>query len=147
MTQPSEGRVYHRPPTAGNPVETTAWGLTELAIRLDKSRTAEKKVMLDAVRLNWRLWTIIQAEAMDPQCMIPEPIRGNLLSLAAFVDKHTVDMLAQGDPANLDVLININRQLAMGLHENMQARENGTLDAAPESSAAETLVSGVSTRA
>lgn len=118
MTEATIANSYRRPPSPGNPQETTAWALTEMAIRLNDARRAEQDTMLDVVRLNWRLWTIIQAEVLDPQCMVPEPIRGNLIALAAFVDKHTLEMLSTPEVGKLDVLINIDRQLAMGLHEN-----------------------------
>jgi flagellar protein FlaF len=71
--------------------------------------------MLEAVRANWRLWTIIQAELLDPECRLPDDLRGNVLSLAQFIDKHTVDIIAEPKPGKLDVLIAINRALAGGL--------------------------------
>ena len=71
--------------------------------------------MLEAVRVNWRLWTILQAELLDPQCQLPDELRGNVLSLAQFIDKHTVDIIAEPKPEKLDVLIAINRELAGGL--------------------------------
>lgn len=128
---------YRRPPPPGNPLETTAWGLTEMAIRMNDARRSDQNTMLDTVRLNWRLWTIIQAEVLDPQCMVPEPIRGNMVALAAFVDKHTLDLIALPDFGKLDVLIHINRQLAMGLHENAKV-------GAPPSEAPTAPTSGVS---
>jgi flagellar protein FlaF len=71
--------------------------------------------MLEAVRVNWRLWTILQAELLDPQCQLPDELRSNVLSLAQFIDKHTVDIIAEPKPEKLDVLIAINRELAGGL--------------------------------
>lgn len=72
--------------------------------------------MRDAARLNWRLWTIIQSELLDPASPVPLDIRNNVLSLARFVDAQTVDFLGDPAPAKLDVLIAINRELAAGLH-------------------------------
>lgn len=77
----------------------------------------DTEAMLAAVRLNWRLWTIFQGELLDPVCTVPDDIRTNVLSLAQFVDKHTVAFIAEPEPAKLDVLISINRDLAGGLHE------------------------------
>ena len=79
--------------------------------------TAEKQAMIDAVRLNWRLWTIFQAELFDPDSTVQADIRTNILSLAQYIDKHTVEFLAKPAPDKLDTLININRELAMGLYE------------------------------
>jgi flagellar protein FlaF len=66
-------------------------------------------------RLNWRLWTIFQAEICRPGCPMPAEIRANMLNLCNFVDKRMIDVLADPKPEKLDVLININRQIATGL--------------------------------
>jgi len=74
------------------------------------------EAMLIAARLNWQLWTIIQAELLAPTCTVPLDIRQNVLSLANFIDKHTVGFIAQPEARKLNVLISINRELAGGLH-------------------------------
>lgn len=88
--------------------------------------TAEKQAMIDAVRLNWRLWTIFQAELFDPDSTVQADIRTNILSLAQYIDKHTVDFLAKPAPDKLDTLININRELALGLYEQPEAPKEET---------------------
>ncbi|WP_173978872.1 flagellar biosynthesis regulator FlaF [Magnetospirillum sp. UT-4] len=97
-----------------------AWGLTQAALQM---KTAVEGGEFDAVvaslRLNWRLWTIFQAELLAPDCPLPADLRNNVLSLAAFVDKRTMDILANPDLAAIQVLININRELAMGLYESV----------------------------
>ena len=93
----------------------------------------EKKVkqgMIDAVRLNWRLWTIFQAELLDPESTVPVDIRTNLLTLAQYIDKHTVDFLAKPTPDKLDTLININRELATGLYTQPKLPDEENKDAA-----------------
>ena len=67
------------------------------------------------MRVNWRLWTIIQAEQADPDCATPKNIREGLLNLANFIDKRSIELLANPDPAKLQPLININRNIAAGL--------------------------------
>lgn len=71
--------------------------------------------MLDAARLNWRLWTILQAELLSPQSPVPADVRDNVLSLARFIDGRMLDFIAQPEPSKLDPLIAINRELAAGL--------------------------------
>ncbi len=82
----------------------------------DSRESADPEEMLAAVRVNWRLWTILQAELLDPDCPLPDELRVNVLSLAQFVDKHTIDVIAQLKPNKLDILIAINRELAGGLY-------------------------------
>jgi flagellar biosynthesis activator protein FlaF len=100
-----------------SPEQTLAWGLTTTARRMaaacDPGVTREQ--MLEAVRINWRLWTIIQAEQADPDCATPKPIREGLLNLANFVDKRSIDLLALPTAEKLQPLININRNIAAGL--------------------------------
>jgi flagellar protein FlaF len=100
-----------------SPEQTLAWGLTTTARRMaaacDPGTTKEQ--VLDAVRVNWRLWTIIQAEQADPDCATPKGIREGLLNLANFIDKRSIELLASPDPAKLQPLININRNIAAGL--------------------------------
>jgi flagellar protein FlaF len=100
-----------------SPEQTLAWGLTTTARRMaaacDAGTTRDQ--VLDAVRVNWRLWTIIQAEQADPDCATPKNIREGLLNLANFIDKRSIELLANPDPAKLVPLIDINRNIAAGL--------------------------------
>ncbi|MGB0748808.1 MAG: flagellar biosynthesis regulator FlaF [Magnetospiraceae bacterium] len=113
---------------------TEAWALTQAALRLrDAQQSKDPKEINNAARLNWQLWTIFQAELLDPGCEVPLDIRQNLLSLANFVDKHTLKIVSKPTPEMLDVLININREIAGG-----QFAEPGTTTAEdkPETPAA-----------
>jgi flagellar biosynthesis activator protein FlaF len=100
-----------------SPQETLAWGLTTTARKMAQVRveSSARETILDAVRLNWRLWTIIQAEQSDPDCPSPREIREGLLNLSNFVDKRSVEILANPDQEKIDTLISINRNIAAGL--------------------------------
>jgi len=109
-------RPYNSPPLPGNPRKTEAWALMQAAQRLKAARdSGDSEAIRDAVRLNWRLWTIFQADLLDPQRVVPADIRGNVLSLANFVDKHSVDVIGRPAAEKVDILITINRELAAGL--------------------------------
>lgn len=73
--------------------------------------------LLAAVRLNWKLWTIFQADISSADSPLPLEVRQNMLSLANFVDKTSVDIIANPEAAKVEILITINRELAMGLFE------------------------------
>jgi flagellar protein FlaF len=100
-----------------SPEQTLAWGLTttarKMAAACDPGATRDQ--ILDAVRLNWRLWTIIQAEQADPDCATAKAIREGLLNLANFIDKRSIDLLAYPSAEKLQPLISINRNIAAGL--------------------------------
>ncbi len=68
-----------------------------------------------ALRLNWRLWTIFQSDVSSPDNPLPDEIKQNILNLSVFIDKHTVDALANPEGRKLKVLIDINRNIASGL--------------------------------
>jgi flagellar protein FlaF len=100
-----------------DPQQTLAWGLTTTARKMQAARSpdADRDAVLEAVRLNWRLWTIIQAEQSDPDSLTPRNIREGLLNLANFVDKRSIALLASADKNELEILINVNRNIAAGL--------------------------------
>jgi len=83
------------------------WNAPELESRLDH-----------VLRYNQRLWTLFQSELADPENPLPEEIKKNLLSLSAFIDKRTFDLMAFPAPEKLDVLIAINRNVSTGLGVN-----------------------------
>jgi flagellar protein FlaF len=115
----------------GAPRESEGRALLEAARRLSEAQQSpsDSNGLREAARLNWRLWTIFQAELSAPDCPMPVEIRTNMLNLCNFVDKRTVALLAETKPQMADVLININRQIAAGLltkPEQAQAEGEGT---------------------
>lgn len=108
---------YRSIPAGGNPRETEAWALTETARRMSvgQAESVDIAEFLAAVRLNWRLWTVFQADLSSPDSEVPLEMRQNMLSLCNFVDKQTVKIISTGDRSLASSLININRQLAGGL--------------------------------
>jgi len=88
---------------------------------MEGAKSAGTAELLDALRRNWRLWTIFQASLLDAECKLPAPVRGNLLGLANFVDRHTAQLLVRPDASQVDVLVNINRQIGEGLLEGQRA--------------------------
>ncbi|MGO8921300.1 MAG: flagellar biosynthesis regulator FlaF [Stellaceae bacterium] len=88
---------------------------------MEGAKTGDKAELLDAVRRNWRLWTIFQANLVDAECTLPKEVRANLLGLANFIDRHTAQILGNPDPGKIEVLVNINRQIGEGLLEGQRA--------------------------
>ncbi len=118
MSNESALNSYNRFHKAGGaPRETEGRALLEAARRLAEAQKSpdDRKGLREAARLNWRLWTIFQAELSAPECAVPQEIRINMLNLCNFVDKRSVEILAEAKPELADVLINVNRQIAAGL--------------------------------
>lgn len=70
---------------------------------------------VSALRFNQRLWTIVQANLVEPGSPLPADIKANLMSLSIFVDRETFRALARRSPELLDGLAVIDRHIASGL--------------------------------
>ena len=78
--------------------------------------SADRPVHLEkALRFNQRLWTFFQVALTDPQNPLPDAIKENVLRLSVFIDKRIFEVMAFPSPEKLDVLININTNIAAGL--------------------------------
>ena len=99
------------------PREVEAMAFTKAALLLEDAKKVANNIAeySKALRFNHLLWTIIQADLTDPENELPPEIKANVMSLSIFVDKQTTKALRSSVPADLDVLININRNLAAGL--------------------------------
>ncbi len=103
---------------SGGSRNTEARALSEAARRLSEAQQGlpeDQQSYQDALRLNWRLWTIIQADVSSPENPLPPDLKSNIISLSIFVDRHTLSALAEPEANKLNVLININRNIAAGL--------------------------------
>lgn len=69
----------------------------------------------DALKLNQRVWTIFQTEVANDACQLPGEIRINILRLSAFINRHTVDIMITPAKEKLNILVNINLNIAAGL--------------------------------
>lgn len=118
---------YSNIPQPGNPSNSEAWALIEAARRMAESVNHEiaPAAMRDALRLNWRLWTIFQADLSLGENQMPEEIRNNMLTLCQFVDRFTVEALVDPQKRHIDTLVSINRNIASGLLAGLQAQANG----------------------
>ncbi|MGQ0662578.1 MAG: flagellar biosynthesis regulator FlaF [Pseudomonadota bacterium] len=107
---------YSKVPAGGDPRQTEGWALIEAARRMKEAQRepVDREALLAAVRLNWRLWTIIQASLAAPDSSVPDEIKRNLLSLSNFIDRYSVGIISDPKPGKLDTLIRVNREIAAG---------------------------------
>lgn len=88
---------------------------TEAARALHEARTSgDRAAMVKALKQNLNLWTQLQAELSQPDHKMSDSLRANLLKLSVFVDRRTIEALADPNPALLEALVDINRQVAQG---------------------------------
>jgi flagellar protein FlaF len=78
-----------------------------------------KPLSLDeALSYNRRLWTVLATSVTSNDNPMPAEIKQNLGSLGAFILKHTLDVMTHPSPERLTTLIQINRNIALGLRGN-----------------------------
>ncbi len=121
--------------SALSPREVEAMAFTKAALLLDEARNKldDYDNYASALKFNQLLWTIIQADIVDKENKLPDEIKANILSLSLFVDKQTIKALADTKAKHLDVLININKNLAEGLmvKQPVQPAAGAPVQAAP----------------
>jgi flagellar protein FlaF len=102
-----------------NPRELEAGLLSKSAANLQRVRdnfgASTNNDLAAALRFNRRLWTVFMSSATDPASTLPQDVRENVANLGIFIAKHMLQLQIEPAAHKLDVLININRQLAAGL--------------------------------
>ena len=68
-----------------------------------------------ALEFNQQIWSILQGELVKADNPLPQQIRQNLLALSAYVDKRIFEIMAFPSPEKLNIVIDINRNIAAGL--------------------------------
>ena len=95
--------------------EADAIVLRQAAERLQKAKRLPNEDYFEETLLyNQLIWTVIQSE-MTAENPLSEEIKANLVSLSIFVDKQPAKAIGTREPELLDTLIDINRNISMGL--------------------------------
>ena len=120
-TQTQSLRAYENVSKATQPGrETEAAVLTKAAVKLkdcqDNWDAPDRDNRLEeALNYNQRIWSIFQSELSREDHELPEKLRLDILRLAAFIDRRIFETMAFPAPEKLDIVININNNLAAGL--------------------------------
>lgn len=86
--------------------------------RIKENWETEKKNLPEALEKNRMLWSVIVSAMKEQDCPQPQEVRNNMINLGMFVFKRTMELLANPEPERLNVLININMNIARGLNGN-----------------------------
>ena len=103
---------------SGREIEASV--LNQAALRLkecqDNWDADDRDGRLDAaLNFNQQIWTILQGELVKADNSLPKQVRQNLLTLSAYVDKRIFEIMAFPSPEKLNIVIDINRNIAAGL--------------------------------
>ena len=102
----------------GNPRDLEANLLSRSASNLQRIRENWELAdteLIGALKFNRKLWNVFLNSATREENPLPTAIRQNIANLGLFVLNHTIKLEAKPDATRLDVLININREVAAGL--------------------------------
>jgi flagellar biosynthesis activator protein FlaF len=104
--------------TSGRDIEAAALRRCAFMLKSCQKKwdAPDRDVDLDeALQHNQRVWTILQSELIQPENQLPIQIRKDLLSLSVFIDKRILEVMANPEPEKLNIIIDINLNLAAGL--------------------------------
>ena len=93
--------------------------LSEHADRFDGAADRAERLgvlaggLRDALSENVRLWSAMKADLMSPGTALPDDLRGGLVNLAAFVERHTGAVL--GGEGKVAALLDVNRPIIAAL--------------------------------
>ena len=74
-----------------------------------------------AVVYNRKLWTILATAATETDSPLPDDLKRNISAIAIFIFSRSLDLIVDPKSSDLDALIDINRNIAIGLAVEPQA--------------------------
>jgi flagellar biosynthesis activator protein FlaF len=93
--------------------------VTKRLAAIDQSDRTAFPRLAEAVTDNQRLWATLAEDLMSDGNRLPLALRGQLLSLAEFVRRHSLAVL--GGKGAVDVLVDINTAIMKGLRGDVEA--------------------------
>lgn len=85
------------------------------------------EVLEETLKYNRQIWMMFYDTALEnKEGDRPNDLRSNIINLANFVFKREIDVLSAPDKKKLDVLININREIAAGLMSQQEQAADQT---------------------
>ena len=88
----------------------------------DDWENINSEVLESTLKYNRQVWMVFYDTAIEnPDGDRPSDLRSNIVNLANFIFKREVEVLANPAKQKLDVLININREIAAGLMTKPEA--------------------------
>ena len=111
---------------SGHEIEASV--LNQAALKLKECQESwdadDRDERLDAaLNFNQQIWSILQGELVKEDNPLPKQIRRNLLALSAYVDKRIFEIMAFPSPEKLNIVIDINRNIAAGLKQAASAAQ------------------------
>ena len=85
----------------------------------DNWDSANRDVIEATLKYNRQIWLMFYDAALEnPEGNRPSDLRSNILNLANFIFQREVEIVTEPKREKLEILININREIATGLMSN-----------------------------
>ena len=112
--------------------EVEAGALVRTAARMNEAKknyNNDKNAFYEALTRNRKLWTILVSNINEPNNGMSHELRQNLANLAYFIFKQTIRLMAGNDINGIDVLIEINMNVAKGLtSDRLKNKQEGSTE-------------------
>ncbi len=89
--------------------------------------SANLEVIEATLKYNRNVWMMFYDTALEnPEGNRPNDLRSNIVNLANFIFKREIDIMSDPKKEKLDILVNINREIAAGLMSKPQGAVEDT---------------------
>jgi flagellar protein FlaF len=99
----------------------TRAGLMLKAVQENWQGPDREQKLMEAVKFNQKVWSFFQAELSDPENPLPKNLREDILNLSLFIDKRLFEVMANPDKDKLQIVIDIDFNIAAGLRSTPQS--------------------------
>lgn len=100
-------------------LQNAAMKIEHAATRMKNGEQLPLDEIEDVLTFNQKLWTLFVSDATTDESPLPQDIKNNIASLALFIFKRSQDLLTNTAPERMQVLVDINRNIAAGLMAQM----------------------------
>ncbi len=144
----SDAYSNNKAASLSDPRTMEAQALLKAASKLDRIRDLLREgqdpgylAVGEALEYNKKLWIVFADSMADPSHDLPQELKNNIASLSVFMLKRTLEVLADATAEKLDVMIDINRQIASGLMKTpaKDATDTAVPSEAPPASRSESI--------
>lgn len=97
----------------------SALQMEQLARRLSGGENVSVEETDTVLTHNRKIWEVFLDDMSNPEHPVPQTIKNNVASLAVFVFKKTIEILAAPSAEKITVLVDINRSIASGLSKKV----------------------------
>lgn len=120
--------------TAMSPSQAELTVFRQVTGRLITAKTATDPIAFaSAINDNDKLWRILLTDLVNPDNKLPDEVKGGLISLALWVERHSGKVLRQ--EGAIDALIEVNEQIIEGLRMQVERRPTAPPPEEPASGA------------